>query len=94
MDPILIAGLVIVFVQGIKALCDKWKVKLAGAAAMTVTILVSAMEVANKVLAAGQPLLKFTTIWLFIQVVVYALGGYSLVKVASGTNGSQPPPVG
>jgi hypothetical protein len=84
MDPIIIAAAVLVFAQGIKELLLKWKVKIGGAPMIIITIGVCIGEVTDTILAAGKPLIAFATAWLLVKVIVGALGGYGLVKTASG----------
>lgn len=91
MDPILIAAAVVILVQGIKAIFEKWKVKIHGVEAVIITVIVCIGEVIDKVLEAGLPLIAFATLWLLLKVFVGAFGGYSLVKVvANGKNGNVP----
>lgn len=89
MDPLVIAIAVVAFVQGIKEVCKKAKYEVGGAVAIILTVLVSAGETVSQV-GTGAALLTFGTAWLFVKVVVYALGGYGLVKLASGNNVPQP----
>lgn len=90
MDPIILAAAVMVFVQGIKEMLLKaFKFQLCTWGVYVVVILVSCGEVVDQLLSAGKPLIAFASLWLFLKVVVGSLGGYGLVKVASG-NGNVP----
>jgi hypothetical protein len=96
MDPLILAAAVVLFVQGIKEVLKKAKIDVSGVLAIILTVLVSAGEVASGILGAGQAIFTFAVLWLFVKVTVYALGGYGLVKVASGNNvtpGTPPNPV-
>lgn len=85
MDPVLLAAAVMILVQGIKAIFEKWKVKIHGIDAVLITLIVCFGEVADKILGAGKPLIAFATLWLLLKVIVGAFGGYSFVsKITNG----------
>lgn len=91
MDPVLLAAAVVILVQGIKAIFEKWKVKIHGIDAVAITIIVCIGEVIDKTLGAGLPLIAFATLWLLLKVIVGAFGGYGIVsKIANGKNGTAP----
>lgn len=90
MDPIIAAGTVIVLVQGVKAVFDKWKVKIHGIDAFLITVAMSLGESASIFLKDNQALLTFAFAWFTFKVLVGALGGYSLIPeklTKQATNG-------
>jgi len=84
MDPVLLATAVMVLVQGIKAIFEKWNVTLKDSLAIILTVVVCMGEVVNATLDAGKPLIVFATLWLFVKVLVGALGSYSLIGKIAG----------
>jgi hypothetical protein len=92
MDPVIIAGLVVVFVQGFKEALTKFGFVLKGNLALIVTLLASLGFTIIKTLGASLPVLSVNMVLLFVQVAILALGGYGLIKVASGTATPPTPP--
>jgi len=79
MDPIIAAGTVIVLVQGVKAVFDKWSIKIHGIDAILITIGLALGECVGIFLKDNQKILEFTFFWFFFKVVIGALGGYSMI---------------
>ena len=83
MDPVLIAGMVVVFVQGVKEALEKIKVVVEGKYAVILTVVACFGFTVFKTLEAALPVFSLGTLWVVFQVLIGALGGYGLVKVAS-----------
>lgn len=74
-------GAVMAGVQFVKKLFPA----IAGTAAVVVVVLFSAGATAYKFISEGLPI-TISALVFFIEVVVGAIGAYSLIKTASGTD--------
>lgn len=96
MDPIIAAGTVIVLVQGVKAVFDKWNVKVHGIDAILITFFISLGECIGLFLQNNQKILEYAFFWFFFKVLLGALGGYSMIpekvtaQATKRTNGNAP----
>jgi hypothetical protein len=84
MNPAILAATVVAIVQAIKEFGAKLNFVISGALAFVITIVACVGVTAWETVKAGLPLVSVATLFILVQVIIGAVGGYGIIKKISG----------